>query len=62
MWLSDKPVVQHQLAEQLASLVHELPNDEATLMFLSGMYDIMNREWTGLDFLRYVMPCCWLVQ
>jgi len=58
MWMADKPVVQHALAEQLAGLLHVLPNAAASWTFLSGFYCIMNREWTGIDFLRYVVSWC----
>lgn len=36
MWLSDKPLVQQELAVQLSSLIHSLKGDKGFL-YITGM-------------------------
>lgn len=62
-WMSDKPLVQQALAQELADLVLLVPRAEpsastatpprpacaAALEFLEGFWDSMIREWPGLD-------------
>jgi len=51
MWLSDKPLVQQELALQLSKLVHKLSKDKV-LLFLSAFHQIMDTEWISIDKLR----------
>ncbi|XP_044260629.1 ribosomal RNA processing protein 1 homolog [Tribolium madens] len=51
MWMSDKPLVQEECAENIASLVHALPVEGAVLFYKCGMTILMN-EWFGIDQLR----------
>ncbi|RZC42974.1 Nop52, Sulfatase, Phosphodiest and/or Metalloenzyme domain containing protein [Asbolus verrucosus] len=51
MWMSDKPLVQEECAENISSLVHALPLSGALLFFKCGMTILMN-EWFGIDQLR----------
>lgn len=37
MWHSDKPIIQHELAERLASMMHALPDDHGQLLYAKGM-------------------------
>lgn len=55
--MSDKPVVQHELAKTLASLLHVPPTPEATLLFIQAFLKTMVREWNGIDRFRYVTKC-----
>jgi ribosomal RNA-processing protein 1 len=52
MWHSDKPLVQEELADSLASFIHVLKNREVVLLFIKCFFAIMAREWHGIDRLR----------
>jgi len=51
MWMSDKPLVQEECAENIAHLIHCLPFNEAMLFFKTGLTTLQN-EWIGIDQLR----------
>lgn len=51
-WMSDKPLVQQALAQELAELVLTIPDDEKSLQFLRGFWITLVREWNGIDRLR----------
>lgn len=53
--MSDKPVVQHELAKMLAGLLHVPPTPEASLLFIQAFMKTMVREWDGIDKFRYVL-------
>ena len=50
-WMSDKPVVQLELAENLAKIQGYLEEERAILYF-DIFLETMQREWTGIDRLR----------
>jgi ribosomal RNA-processing protein 1 len=50
-WMSDKPLVQQELAENLAAMIHAQSDDRA-VQFLSGFWHTIGREWGGIDRLR----------
>lgn len=52
MWHSDKPLVQEELAENIASLVYVFRLPERALEFVSAFFTTMAREWVGIDRLR----------
>eukprot|EP00123_Amoebidium_parasiticum_P009505 comp19517_c0_seq1/m.22812 comp19517_c0_seq1/g.22812 ORF comp19517_c0_seq1/g.22812 comp19517_c0_seq1/m.22812 type:complete len:686 (-) comp19517_c0_seq1:114-2171(-) len=52
MWMSDKPLVQEELAENLSDLVLALPSEDASLRFIRAFFDVMGKEWHGIDRLR----------
>jgi ribosomal RNA-processing protein 1 len=52
MWHSDKPLVQEELAENLASFVHVLVRREVVFLFIKSFFSIMSREWLSIDRLR----------
>lgn len=63
MWMSDKPLVQQKLADDLADLVLVVRSSKtpsrigrvnASLAFLEAFWAIVLREWSGLDRLRSV--------
>ncbi|XP_064651343.1 ribosomal RNA processing protein 1 homolog B-like [Lineus longissimus] len=52
MWMSDKPLVQEDLAELISSLIHNLKTPDAAFMFLETFFETECREWYGIDRLR----------
>ena len=49
-WMSDKPLVQEELAEAISSLIHTFDIDqEAVIEFIKGGLVTEAREWTGID-------------
>lgn len=49
MWMSDKPLVQEQLAEDLAALVHCFSIPAVGVQFYGTFLELMCLEWFGLD-------------
>lgn len=49
MWMSDKPLVQEKLAEDLANLVHCFPDTAVAVQFFGCFMKSMGREWFGID-------------
>ena len=52
MWMSDKMVIQHELALNLADLVDIFPSPEMKLLYVDTFFLTMAREWPGIDSLR----------
>lgn len=52
MWMSDKPLIQHELARKLAALLHVLPSEEQRFLYMRAFFSTMNREWSGIDRYR----------
>ena len=52
MWFSDKPLIQEDLAQALANLVHSLKDSAAVCKLIEGFFMTMGREWHGIDRLR----------
>jgi ribosomal RNA-processing protein 1 len=50
-WMSDKWVIQQHLAEKLAQVATEL-SEKAGMKYIHGFWDIIIREWHGIDRLR----------
>lgn len=50
--MSDKPLVQQGLAAELAELLLTITSTDAALAFLRGFWEVMVREWNGIDRLR----------
>lgn len=44
MWHSDKPIIQHELAQLLAKTVH-LPRGENAFLYMGAFWATMHREW-----------------
>ncbi|KAJ3224176.1 hypothetical protein HDU81_008718 [Chytriomyces hyalinus] len=51
-WMSDKALIQHELAERLAGLALTLDTTEKSLLYLNGFWSILVKEWFGIDRLR----------
>ncbi|XP_067849506.1 ribosomal RNA processing protein 1 homolog A-like isoform X2 [Heptranchias perlo] len=52
MWMQDKPLLQEELANSIAQLVHTFRNLDAKFLFMETFFQTMNREWNGIDRLR----------
>ena len=52
MWFSDKLLVQEDLADSMAHLIHSLKDLEAVCKFINAFFLTMGREWHGIDVLR----------
>ncbi|XP_070581352.1 ribosomal RNA processing protein 1 homolog A-like [Ptychodera flava] len=52
MWMSDKPVIQEELAETIANLIHSFQTTSSALNFVETFFQTMAREWLGIDRLR----------
>lgn len=50
-WMSDKPAVQHDLADRLSEIVQSL-EVERGMLFMKAFYSTVTREWIGIDRLR----------
>lgn len=49
MWMSDKPLVQEELAEDLGSLIHCFPDIKVGVQFFRNFLETMCLEWFGID-------------
>ena len=52
--MSDKPLVQQALATEIAEILLTIPKASSSLAFLRGFWESLVREWSGIDYLRYV--------
>ncbi|EPX74028.1 nucleolar protein Nop52 family protein [Schizosaccharomyces octosporus yFS286] len=51
MWMSDKPLYQQKLADNLAGLV-SIVHEDNRMLFQATFWETMGREWAGIDILR----------
>ncbi|TFY51593.1 hypothetical protein EVG20_g10925, partial [Dentipellis fragilis] len=51
-WMSDKPLVQQDLATELAGILLTITSTQAFLAFMRGFWETTVREWNGIDRLR----------
>lgn len=49
MWMSDKPLVQEELSEELGALQHSLPSIKVAIQFFQAFLETMCIEWFGID-------------
>ncbi|KAM5126778.1 ribosomal RNA processing protein 1 homolog A, partial [Mantella aurantiaca] len=52
MWMQDKPLLQEELAQNMAQLVQTLQTRESRNLFLRVFWQTLGREWNGIDRLR----------
>ncbi|KAK2143134.1 hypothetical protein LSH36_874g01061 [Paralvinella palmiformis] len=52
MWMSDKPLVQEELARTISDLIHCFPHFPQALLFVDTFFETECREWFGIDRLR----------
>ncbi|OBZ78963.1 Ribosomal RNA processing protein 1 B [Grifola frondosa] len=51
-WMSDKPLVQQALANELAEILLTISTTSSSLAFLRGFWESTVREWSSIDRLR----------
>lgn len=51
-WMSDKPIVQQDLSQELANLVLVIPSLDSAIGFIRGFWEATVREWSGIDRYR----------
>lgn len=49
MWMSDKMLVQEQLAEDLGSLLHFFSTASVGIQFFKSFLNTIIKEWYGID-------------
>ncbi|XP_071807033.1 uncharacterized protein [Asterias amurensis] len=52
MWMCDKPLVQEELADKIADLIHSFSTPLGAINFFDAFLLTMKREWLGIDRLR----------
>ncbi|XP_043583299.1 ribosomal RNA processing protein 1 homolog isoform X1 [Bombus pyrosoma] len=57
MWMSDKPLIQEELAESLSKIVHCLKNNEVVLLYTECVLRTLGIEWFGIDQYRLDKFC-----
>ena len=48
-WMSDKPLVQEELAENISSFISCFQSCESSLLFIKSFLKTFGREWFGID-------------
>ncbi|KAG8745024.1 hypothetical protein FRC10_008998 [Ceratobasidium sp. 414] len=51
-WMSDKPIVQQDLSQELANLSLVIPSLDPAIGFIRGFWEATVREWAGIDRYR----------
>ncbi|XP_050497055.1 ribosomal RNA processing protein 1 homolog isoform X2 [Bombus huntii] len=57
MWMSDKPLIQEELAESLSKIVHCLKTKEVVLLYTECVLRTLGIEWFGIDQYRLDKFC-----
>ncbi|XP_076231430.1 ribosomal RNA processing protein 1 homolog Nnp-1 [Calliopsis andreniformis] len=57
MWMSDKPLIQEELAESLSKIVHCFNNKDAVLLYTACVLKTLGTEWYGIDQYRLDKFC-----
>uniref|UniRef100_A0A1B6I949 Ribosomal RNA processing protein 1 homolog n=1 Tax=Homalodisca liturata TaxID=320908 RepID=A0A1B6I949_9HEMI len=52
MWMSDKPLIQEELAEEISRLIHSFASFKSSLLFIETFFESLGVEWFGIDQLR----------
>ena len=52
MWMSDKPLIQEELAESLSKLVHCFNSKDVVLLYTTCALETLGIEWIGIDQYR----------
>lgn len=52
MWMSDKPLIQEDLAETISELVHSVIDRKTGLKFITVALKTMANHWSGIDTWR----------
>eukprot|EP00484_Ammonia_sp_Unknown_P018995 CAMPEP_0197028136 /NCGR_PEP_ID=MMETSP1384-20130603/7901_1 /TAXON_ID=29189 /ORGANISM="Ammonia sp." /LENGTH=593 /DNA_ID=CAMNT_0042457089 /DNA_START=7 /DNA_END=1788 /DNA_ORIENTATION=+ len=51
-WMSDKVLIQQELARRLANFIKLCSSDSVSMLYIECFFECMEREWTGIDYLR----------
>jgi len=51
-WMSDKPLIQEELADNIANIVSCFKHQESSVFFFKSFLITLGREWFGIDRLR----------
>ena len=49
MWMQDKPLIQEELSDNIANLIHSFNNAHTAMLFITTFYKTECREWTSID-------------
>lgn len=49
MWMSDKPLIQEDLAETISGLVHSVVDRKLGLKFVEIALKTLAKSWSGID-------------
>lgn len=52
MWMSDKPLIQEQLCEDMGSLFYSFDNPAIAVQFYGRFLETIGQEWLGIDHWR----------
>lgn len=52
MWMSDKPLIQEDLAESISQLVHSFDSMEMSILYTKCALNTLSTEWFGIDQYR----------
>ncbi|XP_043474082.1 ribosomal RNA processing protein 1 homolog [Leptopilina heterotoma] len=52
MWMSDKPLVQEELAESISKIVHCFSTMKTALLYIKCTFESLSTEWFGIDRYR----------
>ncbi|XP_059483472.1 ribosomal RNA processing protein 1 homolog isoform X2 [Neocloeon triangulifer] len=52
MWNSDKPIIQEELCDNMASLINSIQNDRDVILFIEGFLLTVRYEWMNIDSFR----------
>lgn len=52
MWMSDKPLIQEELAESLSKIVHCFNIKDVVLLYTACVLKTLGTEWFGIDQYR----------
>lgn len=59
--MSDKPIIQFELAQVIASLLISPPDNDSKILFIRTFYITISREWPGINYLRFVLTIIFLI-
>ncbi|XP_028824027.1 ribosomal RNA processing protein 1 homolog A [Denticeps clupeoides] len=52
LWMQDKPLLQEELSESIAALIHNFHTADMQLLYFEAFLHTFKREWNGIDRLR----------
>ncbi|KAI5744818.1 hypothetical protein M8J76_005545 [Diaphorina citri] len=52
MWMSDKPLIQEECAENISKLIRAFSTEDSALSFIRSFYHMMCNKWSSIDVFR----------